>query len=291
MDNAAAPVANPLVSVIIPFNRGATELQQACRSVQQQGFTRWEVLLIDDYAPRDCAAVARTFASEDRRFRLLHVPAPHSPGPWLARNVGVAAARGQWVAFLDADDIWHPDKLEYQLALHSRGVQISACTYDRFLMRNGKPILIERRTPPKTLSFTRLLRGNVIPLSATMLARELLIPGNCAVDPNRGPFIPERHEDYGLWLRLLARHPKVTWASREESLMAYRLHAMGISNNRIHSIFAVNQLFTDYAPALKRLFLLVIWALDRILTSLLARLRARRTGRLPTPFVLLLSQV
>ncbi len=99
-----------LVSVIIPVYNGARYLAEAIESVRAQTFRPLEIIVVDDGSEDDSAAVAQGFAE----VRCL--PQPHE-GAAAARNRGVAVARGEFLAFLDADDLWAPDKLQRQMAL------------------------------------------------------------------------------------------------------------------------------------------------------------------------------
>ena len=104
-------LSSPLVSVIIPaFNRGYC-LANTLRSVLAQTFTDFEIIVVDDGSTDDTAAVARSFGD---RVRLV---SQKNCGPAAARNAGIRSARGRWIAFQDSDDLWHPKKLERQLAV------------------------------------------------------------------------------------------------------------------------------------------------------------------------------
>jgi glycosyltransferase involved in cell wall biosynthesis len=100
----------PLVSVVIPAYNEADTVPDAIRSALAQSVTDLEVIVIDDGSEDDTAEAARSIA--DPRITVL---TQHNQGVCVARNAGIAAARGTYVAFLDADDIWLPRKLERQL--------------------------------------------------------------------------------------------------------------------------------------------------------------------------------
>ena len=108
-DEAARPC---LVSVLIPaFNAQAT-LLQTLQSVERQSFGDLEVIVVDDGSRDDTARIAADFAARDTRFRLVRQA---NAGAAAARNAALALARGEWIAPLDADDLWHPDKLARQV--------------------------------------------------------------------------------------------------------------------------------------------------------------------------------
>ncbi|ADM09428.1 glycosyltransferase [Parvularcula bermudensis HTCC2503] len=102
----------PVVSVIIPAYKSADVLPQTLATVTQQTFTAWEAIIVDDCSPDDIVSAIKPFA-DDPRIRLVHHA--HNQGAAAARNTGIGEARGRFVAFLDADDEWHPDKLAKQV--------------------------------------------------------------------------------------------------------------------------------------------------------------------------------
>ena len=108
----------PLVSVITPFHDAGPLLRDAIDSVRAQRKARWELLLVDDGSTDESSAIARRAADEDPdRIRVLEHDGHRNRGPSASRNLGLSRARGELVAFLDADDVFLPFKLERQVAL------------------------------------------------------------------------------------------------------------------------------------------------------------------------------
>lgn len=101
-----------LVSVVIPAYNASETLAATLRSVLQQTFTDLEILLVDDGSDDDTRAIAESFAATDRRLVVISQP---NAGVAAARNNAIASACGEWIATLDADDLWHPRKIELQL--------------------------------------------------------------------------------------------------------------------------------------------------------------------------------
>jgi glycosyltransferase involved in cell wall biosynthesis len=105
-----------LVSVIIPFLNAQQFIQEAIESVFAQTYTAWELLLVDDGSSDGSTAIARRYAGEYReRVRYLEHPGDQNRGKTASRNLGIRYATGEYVAFLDADDVWMPHKLEQQV--------------------------------------------------------------------------------------------------------------------------------------------------------------------------------
>ena len=106
-------LAPPLVSVVIPSYNRSSLLMQTLASVRGQTFRDFEVLVVDDGSTDDTATRVRELGAEDGRIHYLYQA---NQGPAAARNAGASYARGAFIAFLDSDDLWLPDKLQEQLA-------------------------------------------------------------------------------------------------------------------------------------------------------------------------------
>lgn len=98
------------VSVIIPVYNAVSYIVETLQSLQHQTMTDFEVLLVDDHGTDNSIAVARKITDEDPRFRYLATPV--NSGPGVARNMGITEAKGEFIAFLDSDDLWEPTFLE-----------------------------------------------------------------------------------------------------------------------------------------------------------------------------------
>src|SRR6185436_14214556 len=123
------PDPGPLVSVVIPTHDRWPLVGEAIDSVLRQTFTDLELVVVDDGSTDETATGMRRFADP----RLRYVPIPHSGNVAKVRNEGVERSRGRWIAFLDSDDLWHPRKLELQMAaLTQSGSQWSFGGHDVF---------------------------------------------------------------------------------------------------------------------------------------------------------------
>lgn len=182
----------PSVSVIMPAYNAGCFIADAIRSVMAQTFTDWELLVLDDGSSDDTLAIARSLAQTDCRIRVL--PNKHNMGVAKTRNRGFDLCRGEYVALLDSDDIWYPQKLEKQLALmRETGADLCYCAY-AIVDAAGKKVRGDYLVPP-TVDLHGLLRQNVIGCSTVMLS---------AAVKERYRFETDfYHEDYVLWLRLL----------------------------------------------------------------------------------------
>jgi glycosyltransferase involved in cell wall biosynthesis len=188
----------PLVSVVIPNYNRAADLKRALMSVVRQTWQQWEVLVVDNHSTDNVAEVVAGF--RDQRIRLLSV---HNHGVIaVSRNLGVANAAGEYVAFLDSDDWWAPRKLERSMGELASGADI--VYHDLYLARSPRDGWRLRRAVTRPISlpaFRYLLeRGNVLTNSSVVLRRRLLQDiGGLSEDPALVSW-----EDYECWLRLSA---------------------------------------------------------------------------------------
>lgn len=182
----------PLVSVIMPAYNAADYIGAAIRSVMAQTLTDWELLVLDDGSQDDTCAIVETLAAEDGRIRLI--PAEENAGVAAVRNRGIDMSRGKFIALLDSDDVWLPEKLETQLARMARcGADLCCCSY-AIIDAAGERAKADYCVPER-IDLELLLRENVIGCSTVVLRRESLGETRFRTD-----FF---HEDYVLWLRLL----------------------------------------------------------------------------------------
>jgi glycosyltransferase involved in cell wall biosynthesis len=116
----------PLISVIIPFYQVENYLAEAIDSVLHQHYTHWELLLLDDGSRDRSTEIALRYAARyPDKIRYYHHPDRMNRGLPATRNLGVKHAHGQWLALLDADDYWLPDKLAHQMAIAGRHPEVS----------------------------------------------------------------------------------------------------------------------------------------------------------------------
>lgn len=221
----AAPYVDSLVSIVTPAYRAARFIGETIRSVQAQTYRDFEMLVVDDCSPDDTAAIVERFAAADPRIRLLRQAA--NGGPAAARNRALAEARGRWVAFLDGDDLWLPDKLERQLAFHrARGARISFTAFRRIDADGSR--LGRLVTVRDWLDYDRLLCDTGIATSTVIVDRA-----------STGPFWMKKtyYDDYACWLELLRVGGLA--AGLQEDLMRYRVLGGSVSRNKLRSALHV----------------------------------------------------
>lgn len=152
--------SDPLVSCVVPVFNGERYLREALDSVLQQSYQRLELIVVDDGSTDGTAAVAASYGD---RLRLLRQP---NAGPAAARNRGLHEAGGEFIAFLDADDLWQADKLTRQMARFAARPEIDACV--THALNFWIPELAQEEARFRNHRIARPLPGY---LASTMLAR------------------------------------------------------------------------------------------------------------------------
>lgn len=208
-----------MVSIVMPAYNCEKFIGKAIKSVQDQTWTEWELIIIDDCSTDYTYDTADTYAQKDARIRLLRQE--QNSGVACARNRGIQEAKGDMIAFLDCDDAWVSAKLEKQLELQREtGAEIIYCSYD-FINENDetirKPFIV-----PGITNYDKMLASSVISCSTALIKTSLL---------KKHLFQPEYyHEDYVLWMELLAI--PVRAVGNREVLAHYRQLSGSRSNNK-----------------------------------------------------------
>ncbi len=213
----------PAVSIVTPLFDGAAFLADHIASVQAQQMGDYEHLIVDNLSTDDGAAIAARAAARDPRIRLLQQRDLRSPA--ATRNVGIAAARGRFIAFLDCDDMWHPHKLARQItAMQRTGAAFSWTGYD-IVDAAGRP-LRRQRVPAEAGVRDLLNRRLVIGCLTAVYDRAQL--GRLPMPTDAVP------EDFCLWADILkicaARDLPVI--GLPGALATYRVHAGGASADK-----------------------------------------------------------
>ena len=201
----------PTVSIIIPYLDQELYLGEAIESVQAQSLTNWEMFLVDDGSRDGSPSIASRYAASDRRIRLLSHPGAINRGAAASRNVGLHAANGELVTFLDGDDFYLPGKLAIEAGILDR-VPHADAVYGRAYWRysDGRPeelddlgIPADRTySPPELATRILLWREGAIPCTCSIMIRR-----ECAISV--GGFVEglALYEDQSFWAKLFLKHP------------------------------------------------------------------------------------
>jgi glycosyltransferase involved in cell wall biosynthesis len=162
----------PFFTVVIPTHNRGLLLKRAVDSVINQTFHNFEVIIVDDHSTDDTSTMVKTFSDKRIQYKLNQ----RSKGACGARNTGIYAAKGQWVAFLDDDDVWYDDKLKYQYELISKSESSVGLICTDYVIYKGENKLKVIKNRPSGWVRKKILYGDCIGcLSSTCVRRDILI--------------------------------------------------------------------------------------------------------------------
>lgn len=221
---------SPFISIILPHYNCGKYIYETVESIIKQTYQKWELLIVDDCSPDKVSLqMLDAISKADSRIRVMSTPS--NSGAGVARNLGLDKARGEYIAFCDADDWWYPEKLEEQLTfMISNGYEFS-CTYYENCDERLNVLSSVRQSPRQ--GFSKMISGCNIGTPGVMYrfdgAKDIRFP-----DSRRG-------EDWAMWLRLLRRFkyiytlPRVEWKYR---------HIPGSTNsNKFRIVSAVIEMY------------------------------------------------
>ena len=205
-----------LVSIVMPSYNSERFIAESIKSVQSQTYGDWELLVVDDCSADDTVAVVEAMAKEDRRIHVFSNE--RNSGAACSRNRALREAKGDWIAFLDSDDLWEPEKLERQLTFMRKcGCSFSYTEYET--MDEGGRLLGRRYSGPG-----RITRAGM---------RRYCWPGCLTVmyDRHKVGLVQiadlKKHNDYAMWLKVI---DKTDCALLPEVLGEYRVRTSSVSH-------------------------------------------------------------
>lgn len=216
-------MTNSIVTIIMPARNAMKTIAQSIQSVLNQSFQDWTLLIIEDASTDDTAKIVRGFCQQDPRIRLICQS--EWGGVAAARNYALQQAQTQYIAFLDSDDYWEPQKLALQLDFMRSNA--TAVTYSSYRRVNSSGETLGIVTPPKVLTYEQLLRANFIGNLTTLFDRRQL--------PELW-FKNIGNEDYLFWLEALkALDQAILITPSEQPLANYRVTTTSLSGNKWRS--------------------------------------------------------
>lgn len=216
-------MSKPLVSIITPAYKTAGFIGKTIESVQAQTFTDWELLITDDCSPDNLKEAVAKYVDSDPRVRYFRLST--NSGPAVARNNSIQAAQGNYLAFLDSDDLWHPTKLQRQLSfMNTEGCAFSFTGYQRI---TEEGVLYRRvNSVPKSVSYQDILTNTSIATLTVMIDRSKVPP--VVLRPGWG------YDDYVLWLEILKTGTVAKGLN--ENLANYRVMSSSVSSNKVRAL-------------------------------------------------------
>ena len=186
-----------LVSVIIPYYRKKQYISRTLRSVINQSYKKLEIIIIYDDDNKDDLKFLKHITLKDKRIKIL--VNKKNLGVGLSRNKGIKKSRGEYIAFLDADDLWMKDKIKYQIRfMKLREIIFSHTSYS---IVDSQNMIISKRNAKNFFRLNDLIKSCDIGLSTVMIKR-------CYLNNNKFPNLKTK-EDFVLWLKLLSKNIKI----------------------------------------------------------------------------------
>lgn len=214
---------NPLVSVIIPSYNTSDTLKYAIESIINQTYDSFEILITDDNSKQEHYSSLVTLANQYSQVKLFRLE--ENSGPAVARNRSIRQAEGRFIAFLDADDLWEPTKLEEQVKfMLENDIALSYTSYST-VDEQGHNLGRLVQCPSK-VSYHKMLKNNYIGCLTAMYDREKL--GKI--------YMPEikKRQDWALWLSILKTTPYALGI--QKPLAKYRVRENSVSRNKFNLI-------------------------------------------------------
>ncbi|HET9503948.1 MAG TPA: glycosyltransferase [Hymenobacter sp.] len=224
-----------LISIIIPCYNYGWLLAETLESVVRQSYRAWECIVIDDGSGDNTKQVAEEFASRDSRIKYAYQA---NAGMSAARNNGLRQAKGDYVQFLDADDLLTPHKLEVQIAKLQQSPEVDILYGDMRYFRHGQPDVLARDFDMGDSDWMVPMHGSGIPIIESLIKNNKL-PINAALTSRKlieqvGGFDESLRsmEDWEFWLRCALAGATFQYDATPEAWVLVRLHPSSTSNNR-----------------------------------------------------------
>lgn len=212
---------NKLVSIIIPNYNSENYISETLQSILEQTYTNWEAIIIDDCSTDNSVFLINKFINLDNRFRLIILN--ENIGKAKILNLGLKYIIGDYLAFIDSDDIWINRKLEDQLNYMSNGdYSFTFTSYFRFSDVDNYSAIAAK----ELVSYKMMLKYSLIGYSTVIIDSQLI----------REMKVPElrKRQDYALWLSLL----KITNAHGiDKELTKYRIRKKSLSSNKFEMLY------------------------------------------------------
>lgn len=216
----------PLVSIVTPVYNAEQFLDQTIQTVQSQTYENWELLLVDDRSSDESVAIIEAAQRTDDRIKLIKQP--QNAGAAKARNEGTKAAKGRYVAFLDADDLWVPNKLQVQVDFAMKSNYSFVYSSYQFADESGAPVA-DPVIMPSSINYSQALKNPII-WTSTVLIDIKQISRNILMMPD-----VRRGQDAATWWQIL-RTTGVSAYGLHESLAYYRRTNSSLSANKLKAV-------------------------------------------------------
>lgn len=215
---------NDLVSIVMPAYNASKTIVESIESVISQDYKNWELLVVDDCSSDNTAEIILSYSKQDQRIKYFKTPVNSRVAG--ARNLALDNVQGNYVAFLDSDDVWTRKKLSIQISeMKKRNSHMSCTSYEVIDIDSNR--LGKLMVPPKNLSFKELLKGSKIGCLTVLVDVE-------KVDIKDLYMRNIGHEDYVTWLNIAKKYGPIHGVT--DNLAKYRVFEGSLSGNKKRAI-------------------------------------------------------
>lgn len=241
---------NNLVSIITPSYNSAQFIEATIKSVQKQTHANWEMLITDDGSSDNSAEIISKITQKDERIKLFKIS---NSGPGIARNNSIKNAKGNYLAFLDSDDLWFPEFLSISLSKIKNSEGFVFSSYKRCDENTLEEVFKDFIVPDK-VNYTDILKTNSISCLTAFID----------IDKLGKEFMPEimYRQDMGLWLKYLK---KIEYAiGIQQPLAIYRIRKKSHSRNKKKLLKPQWYFYREVENIsfLKSIYYMVMWAIN-----------------------------
>lgn len=224
----------PLVSIITPLYNAENYIIPTVKSIQEQTYTHWEHIIVNDCSTDNSLNIAEELSKKDTRIKVVTLS--RNSGAAQSRNKATELAKGDYIAFLDADDLWHPEKLEKQLKyMQAHNAAVSYTSYTH-INKAGKPLGKRIKALPE-LTYQKQHSNNYVGnLTGIYKAAEI----GKIIAPNI-----RKRQDWAVWLEAIKKSNRPA-VGLQEDLAYYRMHEGSMSSNKLNLVTYNFKFYKEY---------------------------------------------
>lgn len=218
------------VSIIMPAYNNEDYIVQAIESVISQSYSDWELIIVDDCSTDSTYKLAKKMSKLDRRISVFKLES-NSGSPSAPRNLAIEKSTGEYLAFLDSDDLWKKEKLDIQIKyMIDNSVMFSYSSFD--IINSEGDYLYTYYPHKRSMNYDELLIDNIIGCLTAVVKKSIV----------KSDFIDAGHEDFAFWLSILKNGEKAYLCS-SKPLSLYRVVGESRSSNKINAIVSLFNLY------------------------------------------------
>lgn len=222
-----------LISIIVPVYNAERFIEETINCVVAQSYTKWELLLVDDGSSDGTISIIEEYVKKNGEKRIRLIRQPENGGAARARNRGLEVAAGRYIAYLDADDLWVPEKLERELAFMMEKDAAFVFTGYEFVNENGKGTGKVVRVP-EMLDYRQALKNTTIFTTTVMFDTK-------KIEKSLLEMPVMKSEDTALWWKVLRNG--YTAYGLDENLAKYRRAGRTLSSNKLEAVRRIWNLY------------------------------------------------